>query len=331
MGDSIDPSSVGRPPAAHRGGNGTGLAEAVDPLGHPQLGAGLTAAEVLESLGQALIVTDADGRILLWNAGAEALYGWRTADVLGRDVTEVTVPHLSQGDAEEIMEALREGVPWQGGFAVQTRDGHMFPALVTDSGIYRDGALVGIVGESMSLGSAIRPLLEHSSDAAFMLTPDGTVSYASPAVSSLFGWQVDDLVGRTLADHVHPEDRTALDALLRPTADSLPESVVEIRVLARDEWVWVEAALSNLRADPGVRGLICNLRRSERLAHLEERERLVRAMHVGALQDLFAASLELDGLLLRSTPAQRPKLEAAVDSISHAIQVLREALNPRDV
>ena len=75
---------------------------------------------------------------------------------------------------------------------------------------------------------------------------------------------------------------------------------------------------------------MCNLRRSERLTRLDERERLITAMHVDVLQDLFAATLELDRLLLRSTSGQRPRLESAIDSVSRAIRLLREAVRPPD-
>ena len=288
----------------------------------------LTPAAMLESLGLAVIATDPDGHIVLWNAAAETLYGWAASDVLGRDITDVTVPRMSQTVATEIMDALRHGVPWSGGFLVQRRDGVLFPALVTDAGVYHDGALVGVVGESMHLGTALRPLLERSSDAAIMLSAEGFVSYASPAVTTLFGWEADDLVGKVLTDHVHPEDQETFHELLHPDGDLGRERVGEIRVRSGDDWSWVEAAVSDMAADPEVRGLVCNLRRSERLTRLDERERLITAMHVDVLQDLFAATLELDRLLLRATSGQRPRLESAIDSVSRAIRLLREAVRP---
>lgn len=290
--------------------------------------ASLTPAAMMEALGQAVIATDADGRIVFWNAAAERLYGWAASDVLGRDITEVTVPRMSKTVASEIMEALRHGVPWSGGFLVQRRDGDLFPALVTDAGVYVEGALVGVVGESMHLGAAVRPLLERSSDAAVMLSSEGLVSYASPAVTSLFGWEPDDLGGKALTDYVHAEDQDRFHELLHPEEDSGPQRLGEVRVRSGDDWIWVEAAVSDMAADPEVRGLVCNLRRSERLTRLDERERLITAMHVDVLQDLFAATLELDRLLLRATSGQRPRLESAIDSISRAIRLLREAVRP---
>jgi PAS domain S-box-containing protein len=288
----------------------------------------LAAAELLDALGQAVNAPDTAGLIVYWNAAAESLYGWSADEVLGRDIADVTVPHMSRAVGAQIMEALRNGVPWSGGFPVQRRDGATFQALVTDAGVYRDGELVGVVGESMNLGSAVRPLLERSSDAAIMLTPEGLVTYASPAVTRLFGWQPDDLVGGRLTDLVHPEDRDLLEELLHATDGTRPERAVEVRVRSDHTWTWVEAATSDLLAEADVRGYVCNLRRSERLAQLDERERLIHAMHVDVLQDLFSATLQLDHLLLRAAAGQRPQIESAIDSVNRAIQVLRDAGRP---
>ena len=47
---------------------------------------------VIGALARAVIVTDPDGRILLWNAAAERLYGWAERDVLGRSVLDSSLP-----------------------------------------------------------------------------------------------------------------------------------------------------------------------------------------------------------------------------------------------
>lgn len=44
--------------------------------------------KLLETLGEAVIVTDRDWRITLWNRAAEALYGWTSAEVLNKPVSQ---------------------------------------------------------------------------------------------------------------------------------------------------------------------------------------------------------------------------------------------------
>src|SRR5690242_3230517 len=128
-----------------------------------------SADEMLQALGHAVIATDASGTVLYWNDAAEQMYGWAADEALGRNISEVTVPELSQQAAAEIMAALREGRPWAGGFPVRRRGGEVLHALVTDSGVHRDGELIGIVGVSINLGDAVRHLMERSSDAAVLV------------------------------------------------------------------------------------------------------------------------------------------------------------------
>jgi PAS domain S-box-containing protein len=286
-----------------------------------------SADELLHALGHAVIATDTRGTVLFWNGAAEQLYGWPAAEAVGRDVTEVTVPELSQGAAAEIMAALREGRPWSGGFPVRRRGGEVLHALVTDSGVYRDGELVAIVGASLNLGDAVRHLMERSSDAAVLVDEHHVVSYASPAVANLFGWPVDEVVGRPITDRIHPEDLEVFEELL--AADpTRAERVGEVRVRTDGAWSWVEVAVTDLYTQPGSLGQVCNIRRSERLARLEERERILEAVHSEVLQDLFAAALEIDRALAHATPSSAARIDAAREAVGRAIHTLREVVKP---
>ena len=175
-------------------------------------------AEQLAAIGQAVITTDPLGVVLYWNAAAQDLYGWTPGEAIGRNIAELTVPEVGQDTAADIMAALRDGVPWSGGFPVRRKDGTRFPALVTDAGVYRDGVLVGIVGVSTNLGAALRPLLERSTDAALVLRADGVVTYASPAVEQLFGWSEEDIIGAAITTLLHPDDRDTLGRFLQQGA-----------------------------------------------------------------------------------------------------------------
>lgn len=238
-----------------------------------------TAEEVLESLGMAVIVTDIDGVVVYWNRGAERLYGWAREDVLGRKVEDVTVPDIALDTAADIMDALRKGVSWAGGFPVRRKDGRVFPGLVIDTGIYREGALVGVVGASTNLGFALRPLLERSTDAALLLRSDAVVTYASPAVAQLFGWE-DSIVGTSIVPLLHPDERPALAQMMEEVvAQPGAHPPIEIRVLSDQGWVWTEAALTNLLDDPDVRGVVCNLRRSLRREAHETAEMRVEQLN----------------------------------------------------
>lgn len=241
-------------------------------------------AEQLAAIGQAVITTDPHGVVLYWNHAAQDLYGWTPDEAIGRNVAELTVPEVGQQVAADIMAAVRDGIPWSGGFPVRRKDGRRFPALVTDAGVYRDGVLVGIIGVSTNLGTALRPLLERSTDTALVLRSDGVVSYASPTVHQLFGRSDEEIIGSAISTLLHPDDRDALGRHLRRIlAEPGAHPPVELRVRGERDWVWTEAALTNLLDDPTVRGVVCNLRVSLRRTALEEAETRARQLET-ALQ-----------------------------------------------
>lgn len=109
-------------------------------------------AHLLDTVEQAVIATDLEGRITYWNHFAEKLYGWPAGEAVGRSILEVT-PDANEGTyAAEIMSHLMDGQTWSGEFNVRRRDGTSFPAMVTDTPILNEsGRLVGVVGVSTDL------------------------------------------------------------------------------------------------------------------------------------------------------------------------------------
>jgi len=250
-------------------------------MAHPEPRARFDPADLLASMGHAVIATDLDGVVTYWNLAAERLYGWSADEAVGTNIVTLIVPAVSQEVAADISAALAEGVPWSGGFPVRHKDGTVFPALVTDSGIYRGGVLLGLVGVSANLGTALRPLLERSTDAALILRADSVVTFASPAVKSLFGWDESSIIGTSIMTLVHTEDRPGLSEFLTQVARRPGAyAPLELRLRRADTtWVWAEAAVTNLLDDPIVRGVVCNMhlslthgareRAEERVAQLQ--------------------------------------------------------------
>ena len=104
---------------------------------------------LLDTLEDAVIVTSPDGLIARWNRGAERLYGWRATEVIGKNISQVTVPAQGWHQAQTIMEQLRLGESWTGEFWVRRRDRSTFLAEVTDHAILDDeNNIVAIVGVS---------------------------------------------------------------------------------------------------------------------------------------------------------------------------------------
>lgn len=80
-------------------------------------------ADLLELATEAIMVRDLEGVLQFWNAGAEALYGWRRDEVLGKKIHELLETSFSDGPFESIESALAGEGRWQGNLTQKTRDG----------------------------------------------------------------------------------------------------------------------------------------------------------------------------------------------------------------
>ena len=97
----------------------------------------------------AIIVTDVEGTVTVWNDYATVLYGWTAAEAIGRSIGELTVGPVTSTVADEVMDRLRSGVHWAGTFEAKRRSGELVRVNVLDSPLVDDtGAVVGIVGFS---------------------------------------------------------------------------------------------------------------------------------------------------------------------------------------
>jgi PAS domain S-box-containing protein len=79
-------------------------------------------AELLELASEAIMVRDASGAIRFWNAGAEALYGWKREEVLGKNVNELLCTRFSDG-GQEMPNTLAENGRWEGNLKQCRKDG----------------------------------------------------------------------------------------------------------------------------------------------------------------------------------------------------------------
>ena len=114
--------------------------------------ANLSHVPFLEAVKAAIIITDSEGTITYWNPFAHELYGWRSKEVVGQNIREITVSGETRAEAEAHLAALNAGKAWSGEFEVRCKDGRMLTALVTLSPMADEqGTTVGIVGVSQDL------------------------------------------------------------------------------------------------------------------------------------------------------------------------------------
>jgi PAS domain S-box-containing protein len=109
-------------------------------------------AHLLDSVGQAAVVVDPEGRITYWNRFAESLYEWTKDDALGRNAVELLLAPSEMARAPDIMARLRAGESWSGELLVRRRDGTTFPVYVTNTPIFDEhGAITANIGISTDI------------------------------------------------------------------------------------------------------------------------------------------------------------------------------------
>jgi PAS domain S-box-containing protein len=101
---------------------------------------------LLEAIPDALVITDASGRIVLVNAQTERLFGYRREELLDRPV-EILVPmrlrqgHVAQRDsyiASPHVRPMGQGLELTG----QRKDGHEVPVEISLSPLHAEGRLL---------------------------------------------------------------------------------------------------------------------------------------------------------------------------------------------
>jgi PAS domain S-box-containing protein len=210
-------------------------------------------ARLLDAVGQAIIATNPQGRIIYWNRSAEELYGWSNEEVMDRPIVEVTPSQEMLERAEEIMSELRAGRSWSGEFVVQRKDGSTFPIMVTDTPVHDEqGNLEGMIGVSTDITEIkkmeelrrseerFRLLAENAQDLIYRysLKPTPGFEYVSPSATAIIGYTPEEHYAdpELRFKIVHPDDRHLIDEALRS-----PESLITIRWLRKDGGrIWIE-------------------------------------------------------------------------------------------
>ena len=115
-------------------------------------------AMLLETVGQSVIATDADGKISYWNRASEKLYEWSSQDVLGKNHLDVLLPpEIALYGQQMFNITLLEGKTWTGEIVVQSKSGRKFLAQFTDAPILSvDGETMGMIGISQDITGQVQ-------------------------------------------------------------------------------------------------------------------------------------------------------------------------------
>jgi PAS domain S-box-containing protein len=271
----------------------------------------------LQSIGDAVIATDAEGRITFMNPVAQSLTGWTLEDARGRELREVfrIINEYSRKPVESpVARVLSEGIIV--GLANHTlllaRDGREIP--IDDSGAPikdEEGNTRGVVlvfhditerrkGEEGALRLAA--LVESSDDAIFAKTLDGIITSWNKGAQRIYGYSAEEVVGNSVSMLVPPDRPDELmNILTRLKAGERIEHFETVRVRRDGKRIDVSLTISPIENKGGeiigastiARDITGRkeLEEERKLLFAREREARIEAEEANRLKDEFLATL----------------------------------------
>ncbi|MEX2150604.1 MAG: PAS domain S-box protein [Steroidobacteraceae bacterium] len=159
----------------------------------------------------AVVLLTARGEILHWGAGAEALFGYSQADVIGRSLFELIVPdELRHEEASRLAVAGIEGTVTFESLR-QRRDGSRLYVCITSKTVpnpdggdplilstKKDVTQLRVLRDAQRIESKFRDLLESVPDAVVIVNPTGHIVYVNEHSQRLFGYSKEELKGEPI-------------------------------------------------------------------------------------------------------------------------------------
>ncbi|QBJ89029.1 PAS domain S-box protein [Streptomyces seoulensis] len=201
---------------------------------------------VLDLLHASAVVTDAQGRIVLWSPEAEQLFGYDAAEALGRSMADLLALPEDVQRIRELFRQARVGTSFAGVFLARNKDGS------TRSVEYRKGRLHDPDGNvlGLTLAADVDTVRRVESDLALseLLINQSPVGLAvfdtelrwmriNDALTTANGVTEEEVVGRRLEDTLPGVDTQAIESAMR-------------RVLRTGEPILDHRTIGRVPADP---------------------------------------------------------------------------------
>lgn len=238
----------------------------------PDLTPSFVADQVIAAMVDPLLVCDPSGRIAIANAAAIRLLGRKEEELRGRRIDElfadtdaIAFPELDPPDPASSAEREHDLIG---------RHGERIAVAVSTAALPdQRGRPVGFVvvardirerkraAESLERREQhFRALIENGLDTITILDGEGRITYQSPSVREVLGYDPAADVGTPIFDRVHEDDRAALQALFASLAEepgATAEGEARVAHAAGGHRVF-ELRGTNLLSHPAVRGVVVN-------------------------------------------------------------------------
>ncbi|MEJ2679051.1 MAG: PAS domain S-box protein [Gemmatimonadota bacterium] len=274
-----------------------GAARTVERYELVDITAAFAAEQILATVGDALLVCDATGRIRVSNEAAARTLGWTARELSGRRLSSLATDKDSSDlldhllvqplvREQEIRLESRRNEPVEVSVSVsRLQDGHGRPvgAVVMARDVRQRKRVEAALRQSERY---FRALIENAHDVVTVVSPEGQIIYESPAIGRILDTPADQRVGMDVFEYIHPEDRARAKEAFQLCLQA-PDTVMtgEFRMMRRDGSERVlEVTARNLTQEPAVGGVVVHSRDVTENRRIEEQLRQAQRLEaVGQL------------------------------------------------
>jgi PAS domain S-box-containing protein len=283
---------------------------------------------VLESALDGIVSIDANDRIVAFNASAEAIFGVRRGDAMGRPMREVLMPHrhrkahaagmdrymrtghgpvLNRRIEVEGLRADGEIFPMElAVIPVRTSEGEIFTATVRDISERQRAQR-----ELRNSEARARAAFEQAAVGVLHQMPDRRIVRVNLTLCDMLGYTAEEVMALGAQGLIHPEDQAAgIEALRLLFAGQIEHVRQEKRCRCKDgTWRWVRVTLSPMRDDDGVILLAIAI-----VEDISERRRAEAEAAAAREREVSIASRIQTSLLVQPPPPFLPGLQMSIHS-----------------
>ncbi len=222
-------------------------------------------AGLLAAAGQAIVAQALDGTIVYWNRAAEELYGWTSAEAIGRTAQDL-VPLADGWDdlAEDVRLLFEEGKPWSGEMIATTRSGRTVPVMVTGTPVVdATGRQTATIVVSRDISDLVTQRAQAEQDRQRLADAQASAGLGSFEIDLLTGevtrsdelWRMigrdPGTPGTDLFDSLHPDDRATVTAAFDSVIAGCESASVTHRIVQPNGEVrWVISQTSRASSRP---------------------------------------------------------------------------------
>ncbi|MGB9979302.1 PAS domain S-box protein [Methanobacterium sp.] len=230
-------------------------------------------ANILNNVRDCVIVYDLQGKIIYWNKGAEAIYGYHEEEMIGKDI-EILYLNRDKCQFKPDLEGILKFGEYNGEWEGKRKDGSKVYVDVRET-VMRDvnGKIIGIIGVSKDISERkkvekqikrseayYRTIFENTGTATIIIEEDTTVSLVNAEFEKLYGYSKEDIEGKkSWREFVAPDYKNKIEEYhnLRRIDPKLAPRNYELKFV--DRYATIKDLLTTVAIIPGTKKSLISL------------------------------------------------------------------------